>query len=235
MKVPRVRRRGASHIFEVNDFRAIGRAKIIKTQSPMKGRVIKLIHDVYRTAPLMQVKFENGELSFLPAFNGAYVGKTITYLGEGPVVDGDIRKLRDVPPGTEVYNVELKPRDGGKLVRAGGMGAKIMENVENKVTLSLPSGASVSLDPDCRAIVGKIANGGRTEKPFYKAGNKYHLIRARGRYWPMNAAVAMNAYEHKFGGKRRSTQHKLKVSGRHASSGAKVGSIAPKHMGIKNS
>ena len=91
----------------------------------------------------------------------------------------------------------------------------------------------IDLDPDCRAIVGRIANAGRKEKPFYKAGNKYHLIRARGRYWPMNAAVAMNAYEHKFGGKRRSTQHKAKMSGRRAPPGSKVGSIAPKRTGAR--
>jgi large subunit ribosomal protein L2 len=233
MKVPRSRRRGKSRIFRVNDFRAIGRSKITKTDKPMNARILRLIHDAYRTAPLMQIKFENGETGFLPAFNGAYVGRIITYLKEGAVANGDIRRLKDVPPGTEVYDIEIKPNDGGKLVRAGGVGAKIVENVQNKIILTLPSGASISLDPDCRAIVGKIANGGRTEKPFYKAGNKYHLIRARGRYWPMNAAVAMNAYEHKFGGKRRSTQHKVKTSARNSPPGAKVGSIAPRRTGVR--
>lgn len=233
MKVPRSRRRGKSHIFQVNDFRAVGRAKILRLQKPMNAKITKFIHDPYRTAPLMEIKFENGELTFLPAFAGAYVGKLITYLKEGPVNDGDIRMLKDMPPGTDVYDIELKPGDGGKLVRAGGMSAKIIESVENKVTLSLPSNASVSLNPECRAIAGRIANGGRTEKPFYKAGNKYHLIRARGRYWPMNAAVAMNAYEHKFGGKRRSTQHKAKTSARRSPPGAKVGAIAPRRTGTK--
>ncbi|MCL4400981.1 50S ribosomal protein L2 [Candidatus Parvarchaeota archaeon] len=233
MKVPRSRRRGKSHIFQVNDFRAIGRAKIIRTEKPMNAKIIRFIHDAYRTAPLMEVKFEDGASTLLPAFGGAYVGKIITYLKEGEINDGDIKMLKDMPPGTDVYNIELKPGDGGKLVRAGGMSAKIIESVENKTTLSLPSNASITLDPKCRAIIGKVANGGRTEKPFYKAGNKYHLIRARGRYWPMNAAVAMNAYEHKFGGKRRSTQHKAKTSSRRAPPGAKAGAIAPRRTGVR--
>ncbi len=233
MKVPRSRRRGKSRIFRVNDFRATGMSKIIKTDSSMNAKITKFIHDVYRTAPLMEIKFENGETTLLPAFNGAYVGKVMGYLKTAEVAPGDIRRLRDIPPGTEIYDIELKPNDGGKLVRAGGGSAKIVENVESKVTVTLPSGASVSLDPDCRAIVGRIANSGRTEKPFYKAGNKYHLIRARGRYWPMNAAVAMNAYEHKFGGKRRSTQHKAKTSARRSPPGAKVGAIAPRRTGAR--
>ncbi len=234
MKVPRSRRRGKSRVFRVNDFRAVGTSKIIKGDKPMNAKITRFVHDAYRTAPLMEIKFEDGATTLLPAFGGAYVGKIITYLKEGPTSDGDIRRLKDVSPGTEVYNIELKPNDGGKLVRAGGLNAKIIESTADRVTLSLPSGSSVNLDPNCRVIVGKIANGGRTEKPFYKAGNKYHLIRARGRYWPMNAAVAMNAYEHKFGGKRRSTQHKAKTSSRRASPGGKVGAIAPRRTGARS-
>jgi large subunit ribosomal protein L2 len=217
----------------MNDFRAIGTAKIIKNQQEMNAKIIKLIHDSYRTAPLMQLKFENGETALLPAFAGAYVGKIVSYMKNESTSLGDIKRLGDIPAGTEIYNVELKPRDGGKLIRAGGMGAKIVENTGGKVIISLPSSAMVSLNPDCRAVIGKVANSGRTEKPFYKAGNKYHLIRARGRYWPMTAAVAMNAYEHKFGGKRRSTQHKAKSSSRRAPPGAKVGNIAPRRTGAK--
>ena len=233
MKVPRSRRRGKSRIFRNNKFRAVADARLIRSQEVMNAKIIKLLHDVYRTAPLMEVKFENGETMYLPAFAGAYVGKIITYLSDKQPSNGDVRRLMDIPPGTEVYNVELKPLDGGKLVRAGGGFAKIVERTGNKVTLSMPSNSLITLSSECRAVVGRIANSGRKEKPFYKAGNKFHLIRARGRYWPMNAAVAMNAYEHKFGGKRRSSQHKNKSSSRNAPAGAKVGSIAPRRTGTR--
>ncbi len=230
MKVPRSRRRGKSRIFQVNRFRAVARVSIIKNNEPMNGRIIRLFKDVYRTAPMMEIKFENGSTCLLPAFNGAYVGKMVTYLKDD-FSDGAITKLKDVPLGTSVYNIELKPNDGGKLVRAGGLSAQVMERSEDRVAVALPSSSILNVNPECRAVIGKIANGGRIEKPFYKAGNKHHLIRARGRYWPMNATVAMNAYEHKFGGKRRSTQHKAKSSARMASPGAKVGSIAPRRTG----
>ena len=234
MKVPRSRRRGKSRIFRMNTFRASARVGLIRSNSPMNARVINIVHDSYRTAPLMEIKFEDGQTSFLPAFVGAYTGMLLSYLKpENSSSDGMILRLRDMPAGTDVYNIELRPNDGGKLVRAGGGSAKIMEITHNKVSLALPSGKVINVDPECKAIIGKISNGGRKEKPLYKAGNSYHLIRARGRYWPMNAAVAMNAYEHKFGGKRRSSQHRTKSVSRRAPPGAKVGSISPKRTGVR--
>lgn len=233
MKIPRSRRRGKSRVFRANSFRAVGVSKLIRSDTGMNARVTKLIHDVYRTSPLMEIKFEDGQTTFLPAFMGAYVGQDIGYLKEGSSSPGSILKLKNIPPGTDVYDVELKPGDGGKIVRAGGTSAKIVEASEDNVAVSLPSGAIIRLNPECKAIIGRIANAGRKEKPFYKAGNKYHLIYARARYWPMTAAVAMNAYEHKFGGKRRSTQHKSKSVSRGAPPGAKVGSIAPKRTGMR--
>jgi large subunit ribosomal protein L2 len=233
MKVPRSRRRGKSRVFRFNDFKAIGKVKLPNSPEPMNAKITKLIHDPYRTAPLMEVKFENGSKSFLPAFVGAYEGLIIQYMKTDSIKEGSVLRLGDIPTGSNVYNIELKAGDGGKLVRAGGNSARIMENTGEEVAISLSSGKILRLKQDCRAIVGKIANAGRKEKPFYKAGNKYHLIKARSRYWPMNAAVAMNAYEHKFGGKRRSTQHKSKSSSRNSPPGAKVGAIAPKRTGVR--
>ncbi len=233
MKIPRSRRRGKSRVFRFSDFKAIGKARFLNFPDPMNARVIRLVHDPYRTAPLMEIKFDNGSTTFLPAFAGAYVGMIISYLKTDVVKDGSMLKLSDIPTGTNVYNLELKAGDGGKVIRAGGASAKIIESSNGVVAVSLPSGKILRLKSDCRAIVGKIANAGRKEKPFYKAGNKFHLIKARSRYWPMNAAVAMNAYEHKFGGKRRSTQHKSKSSSRNSSPGAKVGSIASKRTGVR--
>ncbi len=233
MKVPRARRRGKSKVFTVNDFRAVATSKLIKNADPAKGRIIALINDVYRTAPLMKIKFETGETVHLPAFVGAYVGMNINYLDSSQTTVGSILKLKDIPTGTDIYNIELMPNDGGKVVRSGGTAARLVENVQGTVSVSLPSGRTVKLDQECRAVIGRVANSGRIEKPFYKAGNKFHSIKSRGRYWPMTAAVAMNAYEHKFGGKRRSSQHKSKSVARNAPAGAKVGTIAPKRTGTR--
>lgn len=232
MKVPRSRRRGKSRVFRVNANKAKFDTGIIKENNGMNGRIVDLSDDPYRTSPVMTVKYENGSVSYLPAFSGAYVGMNVSYL-KGDASTGSIEKLREIPVGTTIYNIELRPNDGGKLVRSSGAGARIVEKSEGKVYIQLPSSKTILLDENCKAIIGSAANAGRKDKPFYKAGNKYHAMKAKGRYWPLTAAVAMNAYEHKFGGKRRSTQHKSKSVSRNAPPGAKVGSIAPKRTGIR--
>ncbi|MEM3191355.1 MAG: 50S ribosomal protein L2 [Candidatus Parvarchaeota archaeon] len=230
--MPRSRRRGKSRIFRVDTFKAIAEAKIIRSSNPMNFKVEDIIHDSYRTSPLMKIRFEDGIVSYIPAFNGAYVGQILPYL-KGEAKNGSIDTLKNIPTGADVYNVELRPNDGGKLVRAGGLSAKVIKKEKGKVSIQLPSSRIIDVNENCRAVIGVISNSGRKNKPLYKAGNNYHLKKARGRYWPLTAAVAMNAYEHKFGGKRRSSQHKSKSVSRRASPGAKVGAIAPKRTGVK--
>lgn len=232
MKVPRSRRRGKSRIFRVNTFNAIADTRIIRSSNQMNFKVEDIMHDSYRTAPLMKIRFEDGTVSHLPAFNGAYVGQILPFL-KGEVRTGSIDALKDIPTGMDVYNVELRPNDGGKLVRAGGLSAKVVKKERGMVSIQLPSSRMIDVNENCRAIIGVISNSGRKNKPIYKAGNNYHLKKARGRYWPLTAAVAMNAYEHKFGGKRRSSQHKSKSVSRNASPGAKVGTIAPRRTGVR--
>ncbi|MEM3829639.1 MAG: hypothetical protein QXP36_10560, partial [Conexivisphaerales archaeon] len=193
-------------------------------------KIMEILHNHYFTAPLMQVKFENGDACLVPAFEGAYVGKIISFLGNEPR-EGNIMKLKDIPLSSHIYNIELVPNDGGKLVRAGGTFAILLEKSNKEAIIQLPSGKIKRVSLECKAVIGSIANGGRIDKPFYKAGNKYYSIRARGRYWPITAAVAMNAYEHKMGGKRRSTQHAKKVSAKSSPPGAKVGTIGPRKTG----
>ncbi len=232
MKVPRSRRRGKSRIFRANTFKAIADTRIISSNNAMNFKVEDIIHDSYRTAPLMEIRFEDGTVSYLPAFNGAYVGQILTFLKGGDRT-GSIDSLKNIPTGANVYNVELRPNDGGKLVRSGGLSAKVIKKEKGIVSIQLPSSRIIDINENCRAVVGVISNSGRMNKPLYKAGNNYHLKRARGRYWPLSAAVAMNAYDHKFGGKRRSSQHKSKSVSRNAPPGAKVGTIAPRRTGVK--
>jgi large subunit ribosomal protein L2 len=230
MKVPRARRRGKSRIFQANHLNAIGKIAIPNFDSEMRGRIKDIVHNHYFTAPVMIVKFENGVETILPAFEGAYVGKEIVYLAK-EAQPGNIMRLADIPLSVPIHNIELTPGDGGKLVRAGGTSAIILEKGKGMVSIQLPSGQIKQVKEECKAIVGIVANGGRKEKPLYKAGNKYYLVKAKGRYWPITAAVAMNAYEHKMGGKRRSTQHAKKVAAKNAPPGAKVGTIGPRRTG----
>jgi len=205
----------------------------IQRKSALKGKVIDLIHDALHTAPLAKIKFENGREIYLPAAKGLKVGDEIMAGAKAEVKAGNILPLASIPDGTEVFNIEATPGDGGKFIRSGGTSAKVISHEEAGVVVQFPSRVLKLFNPNCRATIGVIAGGGRIEKPFTKAGAKYHATKARGKYWPRVRGVAMVPAAHPFGGKRARTGRKPKSVSRRAPPGAKVGSIAPRRTGRK--
>ena len=132
--------------------------------------------------------------------------------------------------GTTVYNVELKPYDGGKIVRSSGSFATIVSHDESKTIIKLPSRKFKALHPNCRAVIGVVAGGERKQKPFVKAGNKWKAMHARGKLYPTTSRTAMNAVDHKFGGSNFGTS---KTTSKHAPPGRKVGSVGARRTGRK--
>jgi len=198
------------------------------------GKVVDIINDTARTAPIMIVEYSTGEQSITPAPYGIKVGDIIESGAKAMVKTGNILPLKNIPAGTRIFNVELVPGDGGKLVRSSGSAARIVSHEEGKVVIKLPSKTFKILNSNCRATIGLTAGFGRKEKPIVKAGKNFHIKKSRGKYWPRVSGVAMNAVNHPFGGKRRSTQSsKKKVASRNAPPGRKVGSIAAKRTGRK--
>ena len=97
----------------------------------------------------------------------------------------------------------------------------------------LPSKKQKEFHPGCRASIGVVAGAGRKEKPFYKAGRKYHAMKAKNKYYPKTSAQSMNAVDHPFGNKRSSRKSKAKPAPRDAPPGRKVGMIRPRRTGRK--
>ena len=87
-----------------------------------------------------------------------------------------IYQLKEIPTKTAVYNIEVSPNDGGKLIRSAGSSANIVRKEAGKVTLMLPSKKEKTFDENCRATIGVVAGGGKSEKPVMKAGKKYFGI-----------------------------------------------------------
>lgn len=233
----RQQRRGkGTSVFRAPSFRFKYKARYrafdeAEKNDTIEGQVIDLVNDTVRSAPLMIIKYRTGEFANLPAPYGIRVGAAVAAGSKAQPAIGNVLPLKSIPAGTDVYNLELAPGDGGKIVRAAGTSAKIVSHERGKVIVRLPSKEFKTLNPDCRATVGTTAAFGRTEKPIAKAGKHWHMLRARGRYWPMTAAVAMNRVSHPFGGKRRSTQKKLKTISRRQPRGARYGSIAARRTG----
>jgi large subunit ribosomal protein L2 len=199
----------------------------------MQGKIIDFVHCPGHTAPLAEVKYEDGETSLLIAPEGMKIGDTVT-LGQGAeVAPGNVLALKDIPEGTPVFNVELRPGDGGRFCRSSGVFARIVAKAPDSVTVLLPSKKLKNLPALCRAIIGMVAGGGRVEKPFLKAGTRHHKLRARNKRYPNPSAAAQNAVDHPFGNKRTSRKATQRPAGHFAPPGRKVGKLWPRRTGRK--
>ncbi len=198
------------------------------------GEVVEFIDDPGHSAPLMRVRYEDFTENVLLAPEGIRIGDRIQ---EGPSAEvslGSILRLGAIPDGMLVYNVEMRPGDGGKAARIAGGYATIKSHIENKVSLLLPSKKAVDLDPDCRAEIGTVAGGGILSQPIMKAGRAHYIWHATNQKWPVNRGVKCNPVDHPFGGKQHH-KGKSSMTSRNAPPGRKVGHIAARRVGRRKS
>lgn len=205
--------------------RYLGKANYNNTSSG--SEVVDILHATGRNTPLALIKTEKGKEFFIPS-QGMSVGQKIEF---GRASSGNVVMLKEVPEGTKIYNIELNPGDGGRLCRTAGSAAIVISRDVKRCVVLLPSKRKKILSTRCRATIGIPAGAGRKEKPFMKAGKKFHALRKRGKIFPRTSGVSMNAVDHPFGGQTKPGKHKS-VS-RHAPPGSKVGNIAPRRTGRK--
>lgn len=148
---------------------------------------------------------------------------------------GNILPVNQLPEGTIVSNCEAKTGDRGSFARASGTSTVIIGHSDDgkKTRVRLPSGTRRTVPGNCRAMVGVVAGGGRTDKPICKAGNSYYKWKAKRRgTWPRVRGVAMNPVDHPHGGgNQQHIGHPSTIS-RYASHGQKVGLIAARRTGL---
>ncbi len=197
----------------------------------ISGTVVDIEHDPARSSPVAAIEFEDGDQRLVLAPEGITVGDEIQVGVSAAIEPGNTLPLAEIPEGVPVCNVEANPGDGGRFARASGVYATLLTHDRNVAVVQLPSGEMKRLSPDCRATIGVVAGGGRTEKPMVKAGNKHHKVRARGMVWPRVRGVAMNAVDHPFGGGGRQHPGRPKSVSRNAPPGRKVGDISSRRTG----
>jgi large subunit ribosomal protein L2 len=203
------------------------------TVEEIKGQVVDIIKCPAHSAPLAIIEYEDQELNLMIAPEGLRVGDIINTGGIKDFSNGSCAFLKDVPEGTMVYNLELKPGDGGKLCRAAGAFAKVVSKINNEVVVILPSKKKKIFHINCRANIGVIAGGGFKDKPLTKAGNSFYKMKAKNKLYPKVSGGAMNAVDHPFGNARSSRKSNAKVVSRHAPPGRKVGMVAARRTGRK--
>jgi large subunit ribosomal protein L2 len=198
--------------------------------SSIDGVVEGFAHDPGRGAPLMFVRFENSVSCYSVAVEGVFVGQQVGIGGKAAVDVGNILPLGRIPEGTLVCNLELKPGDGGKMAKSSGAYATVVGHTPQGTMIRLPSGRTRYVNDYCLATVGVIAAGGRTEKPFLKAGAMFHLMKAKGHKYPRTRGRAMIAAVHPYGSSKRSAR-KATTTSHGAPPGQKVGLISARGAG----
>lgn len=201
--------------------------------STLKGVVVDILHEPGRSAPIALIKLENGEEFYNVAVEGLRVGQIIEIGPNASPSNGNILPLRNIPEGARICNIELRPFDGGKLVRSGGSYAILTGKTSTHAIITLPSGKQKSILLDARATIGVVAGGGRLEKPLLKAGNSYYKWKVKARKWPRVRGVAMNAVDHPHGGGSHQSESKPTTVSRRTPPGRKVGHIAARRTGRK--
>ncbi|HYA58634.1 MAG TPA: 50S ribosomal protein L2 [Thermoplasmata archaeon] len=164
-----------------------------------EAKVVSILPAPGRTAPVAEVVHPEAGAFRILASAGLATGDSIS-LHEGQVNRGSILALGRIPDGTLVSNLEVKPFDGGRLVRTAGSSALVVSHTGTEVTVQLPSGAFKQFLATCRAQVGAVGGSGRRERPIIKAGKRVWSVRSLARQPFKVRGVAMNPVNHPFGG-----------------------------------
>jgi large subunit ribosomal protein L2 len=190
------------------------------------GRVLDIAHDPGRSAPLAKVEFMNSGERWFIAGEGLQVGQQLQLGKSAPVAAGNVLPLAKIPIGARIYNIEGRPGDGGKFARSAGTAAVVVSQGA-QVIIQFASGQFKSLQPMCRATIGRPAGGGRGIKPWAKAGKKVHAARPRARAYPKVGGVSMNPVDHPHGGGAHKHVGRPSTVSPGTPPGAKVGRLSP--------
>lgn len=159
------------------------------------AKVATIEYDPNRTANIALLHYADGEKAYILAPVGLEVGTTVL---SGPTADikpGNAMALKDMPVGTVIHNIELKPGKGAQLVRSAGVSAQLMAKEGKKALLRLPSGEMRFVSIDCKATIGQVGNIEHGNVVIGKAGRKRHMgIR------PTVRGSVMNPCDHPHGG-----------------------------------
>lgn len=183
----RFRGGGARKLYRFIDF---GQEKI-----DILGKVISLEYDPNRFAVLALVEYQDKDKRYILAPNNLKIGDEVLISEKAPIKIGNRLKLKDIPEGTMVYNIELEPNRGGKLVRSAGNSALVIAHEAGYCHLKMPSSELRKVSDECWASVGEVSNPEHKFEIIGKAGSR----RLKGRK-PHVRGSAMNPCDHPHGG-----------------------------------
>ena len=166
-----------------------------RNKDGVPGTVATIEYDPNRSANIALINYADGEKRYIIAPNKLSVGDVIESGAEADIKVGNALPLANIPVGTVIHNVELKPGKGGQMVRSAGNGAQLMAKEGNFAQVRLPSGEVRKVRIECRATIGEVGNLDHQNIQIGKAGRKRHMgIR------PTVRGSVMNPNDHPHGG-----------------------------------
>jgi large subunit ribosomal protein L2 len=183
------RHRGGGHKrkYRIIDFK--------RNKDGIPGKVATIEYDPNRSANIALINYVDGEKRYILAPHGLKVGMTIVSGPDADIRVGNALPLRNIPVGTVIHNIELKPGRGGQLVRAAGASAQLLGKEGNYAIIRLTSGEVRMIHLDCRATVGQVGNLDHELVTIGKAGRSRWLGRR-----PTVRGSVMNPVDHPHGG-----------------------------------
>jgi large subunit ribosomal protein L2 len=159
------------------------------------AKVAHIEYDPNRTARIALLHYADGEKRYIIAPVGLKQGDYVENGAGADIKTGNCLPLRNIPTGTVVHAIELRPGGGAKIARSAGSGVQLLAREGNRATLRMPSGEIRQVDVACRATVGEVGNAEQANIKLGKAGRS----RWKGRR-PTVRGVAMNPVDHPMGG-----------------------------------
>jgi large subunit ribosomal protein L2 len=159
------------------------------------AKVASIEYDPNRTTRIALLHYVDGEKRYILAPNDLRVGDTVVSSATADIKPGNTLPLSNIPNGTLVHNVEMKPGKGGQMARAAGSAAQLMAKEGRQAHLKLPSGEVRMVPVDCRATIGQLSNVEQENVSLGKAGRKRWVGKR-----PHVRGVVMNPVDHPMGG-----------------------------------
>jgi len=184
-----VRHRGGGHKrkYRIIDFR--------RNKWDMEATIERLEYDPNRTAFIALIRYEDGELSYILAPQRVKAGDKVIASSKADVVPGNAMPLKNIPVGTVIHNIEMKPGKGGQIARSAGAYAQLVGKDGGYAMIRLASGEQRLVHESCMATIGAVSNSDHGNQNLGKAGRKRWMgIR------PTVRGVVMNPVDHPHGG-----------------------------------
>ena len=166
-----------------------------RDKAGIPAKVETIEYDPNRSSRIALLAYADGEKRYILQPEGLKVGQKVISGPDADILAGNALPLRNIPPGTVIHNIELKPGKGAQMVRSAGGSAQLVAKEADYALVKLPSGETRKVSQDCMATIGQVGNIDHENVTIGKAG------RSRWLGWrPHNRGVSMNPVDHPHGG-----------------------------------